>query len=121
MDNNESNFGSFLAGFIFGGLVGAATAIILAPQSGRATRKQIADMTNEVRDESLERFENARGMADTYAREYRDRAESAVNETIERAQYLGEQVQEQTRIVLDNGKDDDASAAPANGNGNGGS
>ncbi|MEZ4518355.1 MAG: YtxH domain-containing protein [Chloroflexota bacterium] len=68
MDNNDSNFGSFLAGFIFGGLVGAATALILAPQSGRATRKQIADMGAGVRDDSMERFENMRGMADTYAR-----------------------------------------------------
>ena len=116
MDNNDSNFGSFLAGFIFGGLVGAATALILAPQSGRATRKQIADLGNEMRDESMERFENVRGMADTYAREYRDMAGSVVNETIERAQNLGDQIQEQSRIVLDKGND---SVAADSGNGNG--
>lgn len=113
MEKNESNFGSFLAGFIFGGLVGAAVALILAPQSGRATRKQITDFGNEVRDESLERYESVRGMADSYAREYREMAESVVNDTRERAQYLGEQMQEQARIVLDNGKDD---ATPTNGN-----
>jgi gas vesicle protein len=116
MDNNDSNFGSFLAGFIFGGLVGAATAIILAPQSGRATRKQIADITNEMRDESMERFESARGMADTYAREYRDMAESMAADTRERVQSLGDQVQEQARIVLDNGKDE---VVADTGNGNG--
>lgn len=116
MEDHDSNFGSFLAGFIFGGLVGAATALILAPQSGRATRKQIADMGNEVRDESMEKFENVRGMADTYAREYRDMAESVITDTRERVQNLGDQVQEQTRIVLDNGKEDEP-VSTANGNG----
>jgi gas vesicle protein len=115
MDNNESNFGSFLAGFIFGGLVGAATTLILAPQSGRTTRQQIASIGNDVREESIERYENVRGMADSYAREYRDMAESVVNDTRERAQYLGEQLQDQTRIVLDNGKDDDPAATNGNG------
>lgn len=115
MENNESNFGSFLAGFIFGGLIGAAAALILAPQSGRATRQQIADFGNDIREESLERYESVRGMADSYAREYRDIAESVVNDTRERAQYLGEQMQEQARIVLDNGKDD-VPPMPSNGN-----
>ncbi len=113
-NNNDSNFGSFLAGFIFGGLVGAATAPILAPQSGRATRKQIADLGNDMREEGLERYENVRDMADSYAREYREKAESVVNETRERAQYLGEQMQEQSRIVLDRGND-----VADTGNGNG--
>ncbi len=116
MANNDSNFGSFLAGFLFGGLVGAAAALILAPQSGRATRKQIADMGTDVRDESLERFENVRGMADTYAREYRDMAESVMTDTRDRAQYLGDQLQDQARIVLDNGKDDVSTATNGNGN-----
>jgi gas vesicle protein len=115
MDNNESNFGSFLAGFIFGGLVGAATALILAPQSGRTTRQQIANIGNDVREESIERYENMRDMADSYAREYRDMAESVVHDTRERAQYLGEQLQDQARIVLDNGKDDDPIVANGNG------
>lgn len=111
MDNNESSFGSFLAGFIIGGLVGAATALILAPQSGRATRKQIADMGQGMREESMERYANVRGMADSYAREYREMAESVMSDTRDRAQYLGEQLQEQARIVLDNGKDDATPAA----------
>jgi hypothetical protein len=42
-------------------------------------------------------------------------AESVVNDTRERAQYLGEQLQDQTRIVLDNGKDDDPAATNGNG------
>ena len=58
MDNNESELGSFLAGFVIGALVGAATALILAPQSGAATRQQIASSSQDFRQS-----------ADTYARE----------------------------------------------------
>ena len=42
MSDNNSDFGAFLAGFVIGGLVGAATALILAPQSGQEIRGQIA-------------------------------------------------------------------------------
>jgi len=48
MDNNESELGSFLAGFVIGALVGAATALILAPQSGENTRQQILDLKSVV-------------------------------------------------------------------------
>jgi len=47
-DNND--FGTFFAGLIVGGLVGAAVALLLAPQSGRKTRKQILDAAEDVRD-----------------------------------------------------------------------
>lgn len=52
MDNsNQSNdFGSFLAGFIVGGLVGAAVALVLAPGSGEETRSQIVSQGKEWRD-----------------------------------------------------------------------
>ncbi|MCK4449027.1 MAG: YtxH domain-containing protein, partial [Anaerolineae bacterium] len=40
-NNNGSEIGAFFAGFLVGGLVGAAAALILAPQSGVETREQI--------------------------------------------------------------------------------
>lgn len=48
--NNDSNTGAFLAGFIIGGLVGAAAAIILAPQSGDKTRQQLMQQGDWLRD-----------------------------------------------------------------------
>ena len=38
--NNTTSFG-FIGGFVLGGLVGAATALLLAPSSGQETRDQI--------------------------------------------------------------------------------
>jgi gas vesicle protein len=49
-NENESGFGAFLAGFIIGGLVGAAVALILAPQSGEDTRTQFSARGVEWRD-----------------------------------------------------------------------
>ena len=41
MADNDSDFGAFFTGLVVGGLVGAAVALMLAPQSGEETRAQI--------------------------------------------------------------------------------
>ena len=38
MSQQDSDFGAFLAGFFVGGLIGAAVALLIAPQSGEETR-----------------------------------------------------------------------------------
>lgn len=51
MFHDENNQGTtILVSFLIGGIVGAGLALLLAPQSGRKTRKQIADMAEEVLD-----------------------------------------------------------------------
>jgi len=104
MSDNSNDLGAFLAGFVIGGLVGAATALILAPQSGEATRGQIVDRSREMRRAGEERVQQYRDMADTYAQEYRQRASQVIDETRGRLEEAGGQVQEQARIVLDAGK-----------------
>ncbi|MFT5197179.1 MAG: gas vesicle protein, partial [Candidatus Promineifilaceae bacterium] len=49
-NESESSLGAFLAGFIIGGLVGAAVALILAPQSGEETRTQFTERSSGWRD-----------------------------------------------------------------------
>ena len=82
MSENESDLGAFLAGFVLGGLAGAAAALIMAPQSGADTRAQIAAKGDEVRQT---------GQAQLH--EYREVAGTAYTDAQERA-----------RIVLDEGK-----------------
>lgn len=106
MDDRDNDLGAFLAGFVIGALVGAATALILAPQSGPATRQQIIDMSEEFRH-----------TADSHAREYRDRAGALISDTRDRAQQLTDQVQDQVRIVLDAGKEEAEQAADNLSNG----
>ena len=86
MSDNGGDFGAFLAGFVIGGLVGAATALIMAPQSGQETRTQIVQKGGEWRTMS------------------EGRVHQSVAGTQERLHEMSDQVQEQARIVLDTGK-----------------
>lgn len=105
MNDNDSDLGAFLAGFVIGALVGAATALILAPQSGRTTRDQLIHLSTDLRQAGEERFDQVRHAADTYGREYRDRAGAIISDTRTMAQNLADQATDQTRIVLDAGRD----------------
>ncbi len=105
MSDNNNELGSFLAGFVIGGLVGAATALILAPQSGQDTRSQIAGKGQELREQSGERLQQYRDLAGSRTQEYRERAGSTLAEARGRLQETGGPVLEQARIVLDSGKE----------------
>ena len=72
----------FLAGFIVGGLVGAAVALIFAPQSGDETRARLRE----------------RGI------ELRDSAEGLSAEARKRAEELAGGVQERSKVVLEHQK-----------------
>jgi gas vesicle protein len=47
-----------LAGLLIGGLAGAVTMLLLAPQSGKDTRKQIPEKSRELRDRTTELMED---------------------------------------------------------------
>ena len=93
MNEQNNDFGAFLAGFVIGGLVGAATALILAPQSGDEMRAQLAQKSHDLRDMSTER-----------AHQYQERAQTAVSDVRHRAGDASAQAQDQARLVLDKGK-----------------
>lgn len=106
MSEQQSNdLGAFLAGFVIGGLVGAATAIILTPQSGEETRSKIANKSNELLHAGGARMQQVRETAGTYGQDYLDKASSALSSTRQQVQEVGGRVQEQARIVLDKGKE----------------
>ena len=60
MSDRDSEFGAFLAGIVVGGLVGAAVALLLAPQSGEDTRTLIKDKSIELKDKAAVTAEEAR-------------------------------------------------------------
>jgi gas vesicle protein len=47
-----------LAGILIGGLAGAVAMLLLAPQSGKDTRKQIREKSIELRDRTSEMMED---------------------------------------------------------------
>jgi gas vesicle protein len=91
-DNDGGDFGSFLAGFVIGGLVGGAVALVLAPKSGAETRSQITGKGREIVDAGEEHYNSAMNSAEAYVQQASDRASQ-----------FSRDVEEQARIVLDEG------------------
>jgi gas vesicle protein len=48
--SNDDRTRSVLVALVIGGLVGAGVALLLAPQSGKRTRQQIADLAEDLKD-----------------------------------------------------------------------
>lgn len=88
MSDRDTDFGTFLAGFVIGGLVGAAVALLYAPQSGEETRTIIKEKSIELKDKATETAEEARVRAEKALEEARARADLAIQETRARAEEL---------------------------------
>ena len=85
MDHDEYREAlGFLAGLTVGAVIGTAAALLLAPQSGVRTRRQIARKAGEWTDAASDTLEDARDdardLADRAARETRRLARRARKE-----------------------------------------
>ena len=97
-DNNE--FGAFMSGLLLGGIAGAITALLLAPQSGEETRKVIIDNSLEIKDKALETVEDTRQRAEKAAED----ARIAAQEYTQKLQDQAKNLQEQGRVILEEQK-----------------
>lgn len=66
-NKNSGNVTSVLVGMLVGGLAGAVAALLLAPQSGADTRKQIQEKGIELRDRTNEIVEDTLAQVRTTA------------------------------------------------------
>ncbi len=57
--HHNNNLLGVFAGMLVGGLAGAVTMLLMAPQSGEATRMQIQEKGIELRDRTTEMVEDA--------------------------------------------------------------
>jgi gas vesicle protein len=105
MSNNDSDFGAFLAGFIVGGVVGAAVALLYAPQSGEETRTIIKEKSIELKDKAMESAEEARLRAEKALEDARARAEKALEETKIRADELAQLTRQRAIEIQQRGQD----------------
>ena len=65
--HTTSNTLGVLGGMLIGALAGAATMLLLAPQSGKDTRKQIQEKGIELRDRTTEMVEDTLAQVRTNA------------------------------------------------------
>jgi gas vesicle protein len=89
MENREivvkrSSVGSLLSGFLIGGLIGAAVALLAAPQSGSETRAMIGDRASELRDRATDIATDTRDRATKVIASARDQATDVINKTKDR-------------------------------------
>lgn len=104
MSDRDSDLGAFLSGLIIGALVGAATALLLAPQSGEDTRMLIRDKSIELKNQASDTAEEARARAEQAAVEARARADELAAQARVRAEELrkrGQEVYEEQRGKLE--------------------
>jgi len=65
MDDNTGaqSFLAFLIGIVLGGLIGAAVALLYAPQSGEETRAAIRERSIELKEQAMEQASALRDQA----------------------------------------------------------
>lgn len=109
MDNDNhneeydiSNGLSFLVGLLFGALGGAATTLLLAPQSGKKTRRQIRRKGRDLRQQTTDTIEDGVSQA-------RARAQDVKTNIHERSEAL----QQRGQDALDDGQERFATAVDA--------
>jgi gas vesicle protein len=109
--SDTQDLGSFLSGLIIGGLIGAAVALLMAPQSGEETRELIRDKSIELKDRAAETAEEARIKAESAAAEARARADELAHEAKvkadelkQRGQHFIEEQKTKAAEVIESGK-----------------
>jgi len=72
--SDRDEFGAFLVGFVVGGLGGAVTALLLAPQSGEETRTVIKEKAIELRDVATDSYNEVYDAAEDFVKTTKDKA-----------------------------------------------
>jgi len=93
MAEQDNGFGTFLVGFIIGGITGAVVSLLYAPQSGEKTRAVIKEKAIELRDKTTDTFE------ETYKK-----AEDAATDAVEKAQDLIRMAEKKATDVAQQGQ-----------------
>jgi gas vesicle protein len=84
---STNNTRGVLGGMLIGALAGAAAALLLAPQSGKDTRKQIQEKSIELRDRTTELVDDTMAKVRTSAHkitmDLKDRGQEVAVEQLE--------------------------------------
>ncbi|MCW5876075.1 MAG: YtxH domain-containing protein [Anaerolineales bacterium] len=101
MSDRNGDFASFFSGLLMGSIIGAVSALLMAPQSGEETRKLLRERGIELRDMSSDALERAAAEARQRADELTRLAREQAGELRERAgevRHRGEAAIEDIRL-----------------------
>lgn len=94
----------FLAGLLLGGLAGASTMLLLAPQSGKRTRYQIQEKSIELRDQTVKTVEDAVAQVRTKANQITNNLHQQAEDLQQRGQELLDEQKERWSPIVEAGK-----------------
>jgi gas vesicle protein len=89
MSDNNNDFFTFFTGMVIGSLVGAATALMLAPQSGEETRALLRDKSIELKDKAVEYSQDVQMRAEKTLQDTREQLDVVVEDLRARTEELG--------------------------------
>lgn len=99
-ESNTKRPANFLTGMLLGGVAGAVTALLFAPQSGEETRQQIQKKAAELRDQTTATVENTVAQVQSKASQLKaDLGEKATHLKQQGQEVLVEQLSAATKKI----------------------
>lgn len=98
-ESEESGAGSFLLGAVIGGVIGAATALFLAPKTGREMRDDFSSQAGQIKEKSIELSAIAKDKATEYGSVAKDKASEYGGIAKDKASELAATAKEKTGEV----------------------
>ncbi len=99
-ESNTKRPANFLTGMLLGGVAGAVTALLFAPQSGEETRQQIQQKAAELRDQTTATVENTVAQVQSKASQLKaDLGEKATHLKQQGQEVLVEQLSAATKKI----------------------
>jgi gas vesicle protein len=91
MSEGNSNTGAFLAGFIVGGLAGAAAALMMTPQSGEEMRLKLQERGVGLKGQFGDLRTEARGRVEKRVADLQERGKVILEERRQASDATGEE------------------------------
>ena len=102
--NNVNYLRNLLRALLIGGLAGAGTMLLLAPQSGKKTRAQIQRKSIELREQTTEAVEDAVAQAGVKARQITADVHGQAETLQQRGQDMLDEQKKRLSTVVEAGK-----------------
>ena len=102
--HNKMDTKGFLAGLLLGGLAGASTMLLMAPQSGKRTRAQIQEKGLDLRDQTVKPVEDTVSQVLTKANQLTNTIHKQAEDLQHRGQEMLDEQKERWMPVVEAGK-----------------
>ncbi|PKR84332.1 YtxH domain-containing protein [Heyndrickxia camelliae] len=94
---------TFLVGAIIGGVVGAATALLLTPKSGKEIRSDLTSQVDTLKNKSNQLKAIATEKGNELIAATKEKSTQLRDLTIDKGSSLAETVKEKSKIIVDKG------------------